>query len=398
VRREEELKSLAERLQRENAVGSQAVGAVQGAVVALKVQVAKLRERMEHFHRALERLYTMARELDAEEETRQLDLARNREELARQKERAGQIAKDREMIGGEIDAHRRAIEILADERHGGSRQLMAWEDERTVLRSDLENIEVERGVAQVEAAEKKMEMERLKGEMWDRYGVDIALAEKPGAFDVTEEDGARLERLKEDLRRIGDVNLDSISELEELRTRQAFLSSQKDDLEKSLDDLARTVSHLNREFRTRFLATFENVSQRLGEVFPKLFSGGHARLVLTDEEDVLDSGIDIVAQPPGKKLQSIGLLSGGEKALTALALIFSVFLIKPAPFCLLDEVDAALDDANIDRFNDLVREMSGLSQLILVTHNKKTMELADCLYGITMQQPGKSRIVSVSLE
>jgi chromosome segregation protein len=206
-----------------------------------------------------------------------------------------------------------------------------------------------------------------------------------------------LEVLKEDLRRLGDVNLDSISELEEVRNRQGFLSSQKEDLERSLGDLKKTIDHLHKEFRARFGETFDSLSARFSELFARLFSGGQARLVLTDPDSLLESGVDVVAQPPGKRLQSIGLLSGGEKALTALALIFSAFLVRPAPFCLLDEVDSALDDANIDRFNALVREMSLKAQVILITHNKKTMELAQTLYGVTMPTPGKSKIVSVSL-
>ena len=139
------------------------------------------------------------------------------------------------------------------------------------------------------------------------------------------------------------------------------------------------------------------MNAKFQEVFPRCFRGGQARLVLTDEENLLESGIEIIAQPPGKKNATVELLSGGEKALTAVALIFAIFLIKPSPFCLLDEVDAPLDEANVGRFNDLVREMTDRSQFIVITHNKRTMEIADTLYGVTMEEPGISKLVSVNL-
>ena len=139
------------------------------------------------------------------------------------------------------------------------------------------------------------------------------------------------------------------------------------------------------------------MNEKFQEVFPQLFNGGRASLVMTDESDPLESGIEMMAQPPGKKLQSVNLLSGGEKALTAVALIFSIFLIKPTPFCLLDEVDAPLDEANVGRYNDMVRDMSAISQFILITHNKRTMELPDRLYGVTMENPGISKIVPVDV-
>ncbi|MEI8356106.1 MAG: AAA family ATPase, partial [Deltaproteobacteria bacterium] len=147
----------------------------------------------------------------------------------------------------------------------------------------------------------------------------------------------------------------------------------------------------------RFHETFLLVNAKFQEVFPRLFCGGKAELKLTNEADLLETGIDIIVQPPGKKLQNITLLSGGEKALTAVALMFSIFLIKPTPFCLLDEVDAPLDDANIRRFNEMIRELSGDSQFIMITHNKNSMSAADCLYGVTMEDPGVSRLVSVKL-
>lgn len=164
-----------------------------------------------------------------------------------------------------------------------------------------------------------------------------------------------------------------------------------------MDDLQKAIDHIDHKSKTRFKEAFFEINERFKKVFPIIFGGGNARLEVVGELESTECGIDIIAQPPGKKMQNINLMSGGEKALTAVSLIFSVFLVKPAPFCLLDEVDAPLDDANVGRFNELLREMSEESQFILITHNKKTMELNDTLYGVTMEEPGISKAVSVQL-
>ena len=207
-----------------------------------------------------------------------------------------------------------------------------------------------------------------------------------------------VQRLKAKLNALGPVNLAAPDEHAALVERLQFLTEQSEDLQKAADDLKRTIRDINVESRRRFREMFDQVNEHFGEVFTKLFGGGEARMVLTESEDLLDAGIDIVAQPPGKKLQNINLLSGGEKALTAISLIFAIFLIKPSPFCLLDEVDAPLDDANVGRFNNLIRQLADGSQFIIITHNKKTMELGDRLYGVTMEEPGISRTVSVHFQ
>ena len=229
----------------------------------------------------------------------------------------------------------------------------------------------------------------------------ITMPEALAKLDSAEFDEAagtlRQVELQRLLDEMGEVNLMAIDECAGMEERYTFLTGQKDDLEESLRGLQQAIQRINRTTRQRFLETYNLINAKFQEVFPRLFCGGRAELRLTDEEDLLETGIDIIVQPPGKKLQNVTLLSGGEKALTAVALIFSIFLIKPTPFCLLDEVDAPLDDANIGRFNEMVREMSAISQFIIITHNKATMQVADTLYGITMEEPGASRVVSVRL-
>jgi chromosome segregation protein len=212
-----------------------------------------------------------------------------------------------------------------------------------------------------------------------------------------EEHAQRISELGHLIDRMGPVNLDATREHKEEKERLVFFSEQKADLEKALDDLRRAIAQMNRESRRLFRETFDAINERFKVLFPKLFNGGRAELHLTNPEDLLETGVEIVAQPPGKKLGNIELMSGGEKALTAVSLIFAIFQHKPSPFCILDEVDAPLDEANVTRYNELIREMTDRSQFILITHIKRTMQSVDVLYGVTMQEPGISRLVSVKV-
>jgi chromosome segregation protein len=207
----------------------------------------------------------------------------------------------------------------------------------------------------------------------------------------------RFRNYKTDLNRLGEINWQAIEDYDRQKLRFDFLKIQESELKKSLEDLETAIGHIDEKSKKRFATAFEEVDTRFRKVFPIIFGGGNAELKLTGDLSDPECGVEIIAQPPGKKMQNINLMSGGEKAMTAVSLIFSIFLVKPSPFCLLDEVDAPLDDANVGRFNELLREMSNESQFILITHNKKTMELNDTLYGVTMQEPGISKAVSVQL-
>jgi chromosome segregation protein len=280
-----------------------------------------------------------------------------------------------------------------------SMALAELEESVKELRPVGEACQEEKTRLQLLLTEQRLKLQHLTEQTREKY--DMELSE---VSDPSNEDGPspaelliEIEELRGRLERMGEVNLAAIGEYEELTTRFEFMSRQKQDLEKSISDLQQTIVKLNRVCRLRFKESFEEINEKFEAIFPRLFRGGKARLVLTDESDYLETGVDIVVQPPGKKLQSITLLSGGEKALTAVSLLFAIFLTKPSPFCFLDEVDAPLDDANIDRFNDLIKEMSQFSQFVLVTHNKKTMQAAEVLYGITMAEPGVSKVVSVRM-
>jgi chromosome segregation protein len=197
---------------------------------------------------------------------------------------------------------------------------------------------------------------------------------------------------------MGPVNMMALEEYKETAQRHEFLETQRKDLLDSIENTANTIKEIDEFSRQRFTEAFEKINENFQLTFRKLFGGGQGFMRLTDEENANESGIDIVASPPGKKLQNVLLLSGGEKALTAFAMLVGIFQYQPSPFCILDEVDAPLDEANIGRFTDLVREMSVQTQFVIITHSKKTMSIAPVMYGVTMQEPGVSKLVSVKFE
>ena len=237
--------------------------------------------------------------------------------------------------------------------------------------------------------------EEFKGELAaleEQYQAQSADDSSTGAIEE------ELHGLRERISTIGDVNLAAINEYEQLKSRHDFLCKQREDLQKAIEDLYKVVKKINRITQLRFIETFNLVNEKLNEVFPRLFEGGSAKLVLTEPEKPLETGVEFMIHPPGKKLTRMSLLSGGEKALSAIAFIFSLFLIRPAAFCLMDEIDAPLDEANVFRFNNLLKLIGEKSQIIMVTHNKKSMEFADMLFGITMETKGVSKVVSVNLD
>lgn len=253
--------------------------------------------------------------------------------------------------------------------------------------------------AQLKLEQAKMKEQYLIDQVREKYMLNLpdVIEKYAGREGNPEEADSELKELREKLAKIGEVNLSAINEYSETQERYAFLTQQHTDLTDAKEQLRKVIDRINKICAKRFKETFDLVNERFQKVFPVLFGGGEAMLQLIEDADKGEMGIEIIAKPPGKKMQNVTLMSGGEKALTAVALVFSIFLVKPSPYCLLDEVDAPLDDANVFRFNDLVKEMAKRSQIIVVTHNKHTMEVAQKLYGVTMQERGVSTMVSVSL-
>ncbi len=272
------------------------------------------------------------------------------------------------------------------------------------LRKDLSSVQSGSEQDRIKETQTKMKVEQIKEKLSGDYDIslDDALAsftkEELESRQSREEEAGTIEKLRKQIDSMGPVNLAAPEEYAKLDERYKFLKAQEEDLIRASEDLRKVISKINTTSRANFEKTFNQVRENFKKIFNELFEGGSADIVLVDNENMLESGIDIIAQPPGKKLQHIALLSGGEKALCAIALLFAVFLVKPSPFCILDEIDAPLDDANLERFKNMLKKFTARSQFIMITHNKKTMEMADILYGITMEEFGVSNIVSVKLK
>ena len=268
-------------------------------------------------------------------------------------------------------------------------------------RTTLETLEAEQTQCELRCERSRTLIEELSRGFREKFqaefsGVTSSLEEALRARDPLKDD-ERLQELRTRAEKMGEVNLAADSEVKELEERAGKLEAERSDLQAALNDLTHTIQKLNREARKRFLDTFEGAAKNFAELFPKLLRGGKGRLELSSASDVLEAGVEILVQPAGKKIKEIGLLSGGEKALSAMALIFSLFLLNPSPFCVMDEVDAPLDEFSLAAFTGLVQELKPNSQFIIITHNQRTMQAADHIHGVTIDRPGISRIISLKI-
>ena len=234
--------------------------------------------------------------------------------------------------------------------------------------------------------------------LWNEYELTPNACEgyqKPENIAITTR---RVNSLRQDIRELGSVNVDSIEEYKSLKQRYEFMCEQRLDLENTSTKLRKIIAEITENMREQFKEKFKIINENFGQTFKELFGGGEAKVVLQDESNILECGIDIIAQPPGKKLQSMALLSGGERAFTAIALLFAILKMNPAPFCVLDEIEAALDDVNVNRYAEFLKKFAKGTQFLVITHRKGTMEAADTVYGVTMEEKGISKLLSMKLK
>jgi chromosome segregation protein len=294
-----------------------------------------------------------------------------------------------------------AVEDLTIRCTEREHELQGLRDGLTGARQATEALEAEAMQCELRCERARTLIEELERAFKEKFQIDFAA--EANDLEITlsgrdeRQDAERLQELRARAEKLGEVNLAAESEVQELEERAGALESERTDLRAAVNDLSHTIQKLNREARKRFAETFEGAARNFSELFPKLLRGGKGRLELTQADDVLDAGVNILVQPAGKKIKEIGLLSGGEKALSAMALIFSLFLLNPSPFCVMDEVDAPLDEFSLAAFTSLVFELKARSQFIVITHNQRTMQAADNIHGVTMERPGISRIVSLKI-
>ncbi|MFD0959446.1 chromosome segregation protein SMC [Paenibacillus chungangensis] len=372
---------------------------LQGQLTDLKIAVAKLDQERLSFEDGAVRVrgdivkakgeMSSLRALHASQEE---EMSQHGEESVSQLEQLNALKLKKARCAEETDLKRA-------ERARRIQELDQGESETKEQRAQLRTVEESLRQTEILVNRQDVELDNLLRKLSEEYSLSYELAkEKYPLPEDAAATGAEVRELKRKISALGEVNLGAIEEYERVKERYDFLSEQKDDLMEAKATLYQVIKEMDDEMSHRFRTTFEAIRGHFVVVFSKLFGGGRADLVLVEPDRILDTGIDIVAQPPGKKLQNLQLLSGGERALTAIALLFAILQVKPVPFCVLDEVEAALDEANVSRFAQYLREFSELTQFIVVTHRKGTMEEADVLYGVTMEEGGVSKLVSVRLE
>lgn len=364
-----------------------------------KVSVNSVIESMEQTREAIEHLNQEKILLAETIQKRIEDKARNRERIeALQSE----IVSFQEKIKGQneiktgknlkLEALQAEVSALEDEVSGMVDAITSYNDTIRILQDEYNKLEVRK-------ARLTAELEALQNRLWDEYELTCGTAaEYKKEIHNLRQTQARINELKASIRELGPVNVTAIEDYSKTKERYQFLSAQKEDLVKSEEKLNRVIHEMMSIMRRQFMEEFQKINQNFNQVFRELFDGGRAEVVLENPEDVLESGIEIIAQPPGKKLQNMMLLSGGERALTAIAILFAILKMRPAPFCILDEIEAALDDANVYKFADYIKKFTKTTQFIVITHRKGTMESSDALYGVTMQEYGVSSVISLKLD
>lgn len=378
---------------------------------SLRSNLESVRQQAMHDKDASHQLAIRAQHLTTQLESMALGVERTTAQLEQLAQRRSGIEENLGHSGAPIESMRAELASLLEQRLAVEQKLAKAREAVNAIEAQMREAESLRGGIEQRTNAIRSQLERHRVDMqgfsvgrrtvqsqleegnWD---VKTVLSELPDEAEENEWQ-LKVERIASRITRLGPINLAAIDEFKAQSERKDYLDAQNADLERALDTLAGAIRKIDRETRSRFKDTFDKISQGIQELFPKVFGGGTAYLEMTGD-DLLDTGVAIMARPPGKRNSTIHLLSGGEKALTAIALVFSIFRLNPAPFCMLDEVDAPLDDANVARYARMVREMAEQLQFIYITHNKISMEMADHLMGVTMHEPGVSRLVSVDVE
>ncbi|MBC8199154.1 MAG: chromosome segregation protein SMC [Desulfobacterales bacterium] len=370
------------------------------SVIDLNLELTALNARLENSNNTLRRLEEFSD--DGVKRLRQLSLELKQKNQNRQafKQKIIEYEQSLSSMYDDMESLEQALESNETEYQSIAAKLQESDSIVSDMHSKREEVLQKIRMIELEQSQRHIKQETISNRLTELYHKPLTQL-RPDSSERPEMPVDKMEdelaEYRKKIANIGDVNLGAIKEYEQIETRFDFLNKQHDDLVKALEDLQNVIKKINKITQERFINTFNLINAKLDEVFPRLFDGGSARLILTHPDKPLETGVELMIHPRGKKLTRISLLSGGEKALSAIAFIFSIFLIKPTSFCLMDEIDAPLDDSNILRFNDLLKVIGAKSQVIMITHNKRTMEFADMLFGVTMEKQGISKIVSVNL-
>ncbi|MDD5629654.1 MAG: hypothetical protein PHU21_11355, partial [Elusimicrobia bacterium] len=385
------------------AEASAAAQSARDALAAKGSDLKVLRERLEGLEREMsihakrfEQLADSKKDMEATITARGQELeslARQRDEAVASKDQSRQRI---QVLQAELGGHENAAAAANARVQETDKSLQERSLALTSLKNEQEAVQRELHALELQKSERLTRQEMLRSQLWDQR--QLTVEEAKGKYGAVAVDVEKIDSLRKRISTMGLINLAAPEEYEALSQRQSFLNSQLSDLTQAKDDLKAAIQKINATTRENFRQTFADAREHFRRLYGVLFEGGEADLVLTNPDDILETGVEIVAQPPGKRLQSISLLSGGEKTMTAIALLFAFFMVRPSPFCMLDEADAALDDANIERFANMIKEFGSRTQFLIISHNKRTMEAADTIYGVTMEEKGVSQIVSIEFQ
>jgi len=386
----EQMESQQSKLKNRLAMHSQSANDKRDTLHRLEIEQQRILTAHESVKQGLARLESQLTQLNARREELNAVFLDSEDPEEKYKSQLEQFLADQASVETEMTSARKVVADLDETLRGLEKKRSAQEEQAQQCRQEMEQSKIDR-------QEVKVRRDTIEEKLIElNLTVSEAAADLPDNASI-EEWQEEVEKVARRITRLGPINLVAIEEFEEQSERKKYLDKQYEDLVQAMTTLEEAIHKIDRETRTRFKETFDKVNTGFQSFFPQLFGGGHAYLELTGN-DLLEAGVTVMARPPGKRNSTIHLLSGGEKALTAVSLIFSIFQLNPAPFCLLDEVDAPLDDANVERYSETLKELSSDTQLLFVTHNKITMETADLLLGVTMSEPGVSRLVAVDVE
>ena len=374
------------------------IGDLNFDITNLKISVSSFDESETSLEEILDRINTEIennkQSIQNKEDQKNAILEANKEiELAISK-----LEEEIKKLAAEVTGSGEKVESLKKERTQKNEKLDKTEKEIEELQSKVEDLKTHINKIEVKKSKLEIEMDQIITRMWEDYELTPNQVQNVEKLSNPSEVQKKVNLLRNDIKELGSINIDSIKEYKELKERYDFMCEQRLDLENSSNKLKKVISEMTDTMKEQFEKQFKIINKNFGEVFTELFGGGKAELILADKENILECGIDIEAQPPGKKLQNMMLLSGGERAFTAIALLFAILKINPAPFCVLDEIEAALDDVNVYRFAEYLKKFTKETQFLVITHRKGTMEAADTVYGITMEEKGISKLLSMKFK
>jgi chromosome segregation protein len=372
---------------------NQQTAALQGELTALKVDLAASKEKSENMQILLERFSENEKDLKIEIEKTKTEHSSIEKQISELDQIKTEVEESIDKMLLDKKEADQVLENMRLQKQDMIVGLRAQEAKIDTWKQETERLQYKKHEQEIKRVHLDTQQEQISKSLNEKYNISIAEVSLPA--DLTVPDEEEIVKARKKIDSLGPVNLVAIDEYEQLQERYNFLLKQQEDMLRAQEDIHKVITKINQTSKEYFETTFKQVQQNFSSLFKQLFEGGEAEMFLTNPEDLLETGIDINVQPPGKKLTNITLLSGGEKALTAIAILFAIFLVKPSPFCVLDEIDAPLDDSNLNRFIRMLKEFSEKTQFIIITHNKKSMEMADVLYGVTMEEFGISKLVSV---